>query len=181
MTLVMNESYADRRLPHHRNPKEFVPLDHLADLEWCEGESGSKFSSPVTESNSQDSSLIALKLGRLADSKNGQNGQHSKERSTRAGIKGSYSHTPTRQVLVCNMDLSSSKDYHKRHIVCDTHSKTPKAIVNGIEVNVTPSEEKTVDEEPLVFANKQAKNAFTTLLESANVHSDWTWEQTIVR
>ncbi|CAL9004750.1 unnamed protein product [Prunus brigantina] len=32
MTLFMNESYADRRLPHHRNPKEFVPLDHLADL-----------------------------------------------------------------------------------------------------------------------------------------------------
>ncbi|VVA39330.1 Hypothetical predicted protein [Prunus dulcis] len=29
MTLFMNESYADRRLPHHRNPKEFVPLDHL--------------------------------------------------------------------------------------------------------------------------------------------------------
>ncbi|KAL6286586.1 hypothetical protein ACE6H2_010976 [Prunus campanulata] len=76
------------------------------------------------------------------------------------------------------MDLSSSKDYHERHIVCDTHSKTPKAIVNGIEVNVTPSEEKTVDEEPLVYANKQeAKNAFKALLESANVHSDWTWKQ----
>ncbi|KAL6269073.1 hypothetical protein ACE6H2_025984 [Prunus campanulata] len=76
------------------------------------------------------------------------------------------------------MDLSSSKDYHERHIVCDTHSKTPKAIVNGIEVNVTPSKEKTVDEEPLVYANKQeAKNAFKALLESTNVHSDWTWKQ----
>ncbi|PQP95676.1 pre-mRNA-processing protein 40A-like [Prunus yedoensis var. nudiflora] len=143
-----------------------------------EGESGSKFSSPVTESNIQDSSLIALKLWRLADSKNGQNGQHSKESSKRACIKGSYSHTPTWQVLGCNMDLSSSKDYHERHIVCDTHSKTPKAIVNGIEVNVTPSKEKTVDEEPLVYANKQeAKNAFKALLESTNVHSDWTWKQ----
>ncbi|KAI5352849.1 PREDICTED: squamosa [Prunus dulcis] len=98
-----------------------------------EGESGSKFSSPVTESNSQDSSLIALKLGRLTDSKNGQNGQHSKERSKRGGIKGSYSHIPTCQVLGCNMDLSSSKDYHKRHRVCDAHSKTPKVIVNGME------------------------------------------------
>ncbi|PQP93470.1 pre-mRNA-processing protein 40A isoform X1 [Prunus yedoensis var. nudiflora] len=48
------------------------------------------------------------------------------------------------------------------------------------KVNVTPSEEKTVDEEPLVYANKQeAKNAFKALLESANVHSDWTWEQTM--
>ncbi|PQQ04540.1 squamosa promoter-binding-like protein 6 [Prunus yedoensis var. nudiflora] len=98
-----------------------------------EGESGSKFSSPVTESNSQDSSLIALKLGRLTESKNGQNGQHSKERSKRGGSKGSDSHIPTCQVLGCNMDLSSSKDYHKRHRVCDAHSKTPKVIVNGME------------------------------------------------
>lgn len=76
------------------------------------------------------------------------------------------------------------------------------------KVNVTPLEEKTVDEEPLVYANKQvwpinfsyafveiivwvvdynfkfyffqeAKNAFKALLESANVESDWTWEQVI--
>ncbi|KAM5565917.1 pre-mRNA-processing protein 40A [Rosa sericea] len=46
------------------------------------------------------------------------------------------------------------------------------------KVNVTPSEEKAIDDEPLVYASKQeAKNAFKSLLESANVHSDWTWEQ----
>ncbi|XP_042506427.1 pre-mRNA-processing protein 40A-like isoform X2 [Macadamia integrifolia] len=46
------------------------------------------------------------------------------------------------------------------------------------KTNVTPLEEKTVDEEPLVYANKQeAKNAFKALLESANVEYDWTWEQ----
>ncbi|XP_031281383.1 pre-mRNA-processing protein 40A [Pistacia vera] len=46
------------------------------------------------------------------------------------------------------------------------------------KINVTPVEEKTPDDEPLVFANKlEAKNAFKGLLESANVHSDWTWEQ----
>ncbi|XP_059446678.1 acireductone dioxygenase 1-like [Corylus avellana] len=28
----MDESEEDPRLPHHRNPKEFVSLDHLADL-----------------------------------------------------------------------------------------------------------------------------------------------------
>ncbi|XP_031097253.1 squamosa promoter-binding-like protein 6 [Ipomoea triloba] len=37
------------------------------------------------------------------------------------------------QVHGCNRDLSSSKDYHKRHKVCDEHSKTAKVIVNGIE------------------------------------------------
>ncbi|XP_020276952.1 pre-mRNA-processing protein 40A isoform X3 [Asparagus officinalis] len=48
------------------------------------------------------------------------------------------------------------------------------------KINVTPVEEKFVDEEPLVFANKlEAKNAFKSLLESANVESDWTWEQTM--
>ncbi|XP_043713830.1 pre-mRNA-processing protein 40A-like isoform X2 [Telopea speciosissima] len=46
------------------------------------------------------------------------------------------------------------------------------------KINVAPLEEKTVDDETLVYANKQeAKNAFKALLESANVEYDWTWEQ----
>ncbi|GMH23206.1 hypothetical protein Nepgr_025049 [Nepenthes gracilis] len=46
------------------------------------------------------------------------------------------------------------------------------------KVNVAQVEEKTIDDEPLVFSNKQeAKNAFKMLLESADVHSDWTWDQ----
>ncbi|XP_057986899.1 pre-mRNA-processing protein 40A isoform X3 [Hevea brasiliensis] len=46
--------------------------------------------------------------------------------------------------------------------------------------DANPLEEKTPDDEPLVFASKQeAKNAFKALLESANVQSDWTWEQTM--
>ncbi|KAJ4848786.1 hypothetical protein Tsubulata_025770 [Turnera subulata] len=40
------------------------------------------------------------------------------------------------------------------------------------------SEEKIPDDEPLVFASKlEAKNAFKALLDSANIPSDWTWEQ----
>lgn len=100
---------------------------------WGEGESGSKFSSPVFESISQDSSLIALKLGRLADSKDGQNSQYLKERTKRARTNGPHYQIPTCQVHGCNMDLSSSKEYHKRHRVCDAHSKTATVIVNGIE------------------------------------------------
>ncbi|CAK7347390.1 unnamed protein product [Dovyalis caffra] len=53
-------------------------------------------------------------------------------------------------------------------------------LMNSGKPNATPLEEKTPDEEPLVFANKlEAKNAFKALLESANVQSDWTWEQTM--
>ncbi|KAK7383248.1 hypothetical protein VNO78_28922 [Psophocarpus tetragonolobus] len=46
--------------------------------------------------------------------------------------------------------------------------------------NVIPPEDKTNDDETLVYANKlEAKNAFKALLESVNVQSDWTWEQTM--
>ncbi|KAJ6842494.1 pre-mRNA-processing protein 40A isoform X1 [Iris pallida] len=48
------------------------------------------------------------------------------------------------------------------------------------KINVTPLEEKPDDEEPLIFASKlEAKNVFKSLLESVNVESDWTWEQTM--
>ncbi|KAF8377672.1 hypothetical protein HHK36_031056 [Tetracentron sinense] len=46
------------------------------------------------------------------------------------------------------------------------------------KINTTPLEEKTVDDEPFVYATKlEAKNAFKALLESSNVESDWNWEQ----
>ncbi|CAH9065482.1 unnamed protein product [Cuscuta epithymum] len=46
--------------------------------------------------------------------------------------------------------------------------------------DATNLEEKASDEEPLVYATKQeAKIAFKALLESANVGSDWTWDQTV--
>ncbi|KAK6251965.1 hypothetical protein QUC31_013685 [Theobroma cacao] len=109
-----------------------------------EEESGSKHSSSLIESNSQESSLIDLKLGRLTDHRDGQDGKFLKETSVvssvrpafmvkRARTTSAYSHTPCCQVYGCNEDLSSSKDYHKRHKVCEAHSKTAKVIVNGIE------------------------------------------------
>ncbi|KAL3644597.1 hypothetical protein CASFOL_009777 [Castilleja foliolosa] len=51
----------------------------------------------------------------------------------RAKITNLSSSIPTCQVLGCNKDLSNSKDYHKRHRVCDVHSKTAVVIVNGFE------------------------------------------------
>lgn len=47
--------------------------------------------------------------------------------------KNMHSEVPVCQVHGCNKDLSSSKDYHKRHKVCNEHSKTAIVIVNGIE------------------------------------------------
>ncbi|KAL4303252.1 hypothetical protein GQ457_10G028540 [Hibiscus cannabinus] len=109
-----------------------------------EEESGSKHCGSLMDSNSQESSLIDLKLGRLTDYKDAHDGKFSKETSVLSPVRpafmpkkarttSSLSHTPCCQVYGCNKDLSSSKDYHKRHKVCEAHSKTAKVIVNGIE------------------------------------------------
>ncbi|XP_022737694.1 squamosa promoter-binding-like protein 13A [Durio zibethinus] len=109
-----------------------------------DNESTSKLSSSVVDSNSRDSSLIDLKLGRFPDYRDGQNFSFSigppilssSESSTpprRVRAAGVHSHTAYCQVYGCNKDLTSSKDYHKRHRVCDVHSKSAKVIVNGIE------------------------------------------------
>lgn len=37
------------------------------------------------------------------------------------------------QVEGCNADLTSSKDYHRRHKVCEIHSKSAKVMVAGLE------------------------------------------------
>uniref|UniRef100_A0A1D1XFK2 Squamosa promoter-binding-like protein 12 n=1 Tax=Anthurium amnicola TaxID=1678845 RepID=A0A1D1XFK2_9ARAE len=37
------------------------------------------------------------------------------------------------QVEGCNVDLSTAKDYHRKHRVCESHSKCPKVIVAGQE------------------------------------------------
>lgn len=41
--------------------------------------------------------------------------------------------TPRCQVEGCNLDLKSAKDYHRRHRICESHSKSPKVVVAGLE------------------------------------------------
>ncbi|KAK1305644.1 Squamosa promoter-binding-like protein 6 [Acorus calamus] len=107
-----------------------------------EEECVSRDSSSVIDSTSRDSSLIDLKLGRLADDRDAKNGKPSNETKThftppvptkRIRSLSMNGLTAFCQVYGCNMDLSSSKDYHKRHRVCEVHSKTAKVIVNGME------------------------------------------------
>nr|KYP56720.1 Squamosa promoter-binding-like protein 6 [Cajanus cajan] len=89
---------------------------------------------------SYSNSLIDLKLGRFADHGDAPDLGFSKvlssESSTppkRVRASGLQSQTAYCQVYGCNKDLSSCKDYHKRHKVCEVHSKTATVIVNGIE------------------------------------------------
>ncbi|KAE8676928.1 Detected protein of unknown function [Hibiscus syriacus] len=108
-------------------------------------ESATKLSCSVVDCNIKDSSLIDLKLGRFLEHKGSQNSSFSiaapiffsPESSTpppkRVRDASMNSHTAYCQVYGCHKDLTSSKDYHKRHRVCEAHSKTAKVIVNGIE------------------------------------------------
>lgn len=40
---------------------------------------------------------------------------------------------PSCQVEGCGLDLSSAKDYHRKHRVCEAHSKSPKVVITGLE------------------------------------------------
>ncbi|CAN8304132.1 unnamed protein product [Cochlearia groenlandica] len=40
---------------------------------------------------------------------------------------------PRCQIDGCELDLSSAKDYHRKHRVCETHSKSSKVVVGGLE------------------------------------------------
>jgi hypothetical protein len=49
--------------------------------------------------------------------------------SAGAGAANGGASYPMCQVDDCRADLTSAKDYHRRHKVCETHSKTTKAVV----------------------------------------------------
>lgn len=110
-----------------------------------EDKSSSKLSSSAVDSISRDSSLIDLKLGRFPDhhvnasiykstqSLSSSTSAESIVPAKRMRAGGVNSHKPFCQVQGCGKDLTSCKDYHKRHKVCEVHSKTAKVIVNGIE------------------------------------------------
>lgn len=112
---------------------------------WGEEEPNAKLPSSIMDFSSADSSLIDLKLGRFDDQRDDQRLSSSRlapniysndslsVTGKRIRVGGLNSMTPYCQVFGCKKDLSSCKDYHKRHKVCEVHSKTPKVIVNGIE------------------------------------------------
>ncbi|KAJ8465752.1 hypothetical protein OPV22_028304 [Ensete ventricosum] len=53
--------------------------------------------------------------------------------SKRARAPGAGSHNAACSVDGCNSDLRSCREYHRRHKVCEIHSKTPIVMVGGVE------------------------------------------------
>lgn len=49
------------------------------------------------------------------------------------GYGGVPSSVPRCQVEGCHVALVNAKDYHRRHRVCEMHSKAPKVVVVGLE------------------------------------------------
>ncbi|XWS54657.1 hypothetical protein CRYUN_Cryun10bG0107300 [Craigia yunnanensis] len=74
---------------------------------------------------------------------------------------------------VSSLDMISSAE----GVSSQNADETVKDVVVSEKIN-SALEEKASDQEPLTYASKhEAKNAFKSLLESANVGSDWTWDQ----
>ncbi|OIV93434.1 hypothetical protein TanjilG_10066 [Lupinus angustifolius] len=113
--------------------------------------SGKKELSKVEISHALESSsvsgepLLSLKLGKRLYFEDVYPGSNSKSpsfsrapmSSLGAGKKGKSSGQNVQltrcQVEGCGLDLSSAKDYHRKHRVCESHSKSPKVVIAGME------------------------------------------------
>lgn len=79
--------------------------------------------------------FIGLKLGKRTYFENNNNKKISSVLDSGKKVKSSCQSAPISQCQVegCNDDLSSAKEYHRKHRVCESHSKCPKVIVAGVE------------------------------------------------
>ncbi|TKY57919.1 Pre-mRNA-processing protein 40A [Spatholobus suberectus] len=96
-----------------------------------------------------------------------------------AGSSGLAENSPQQSKMPPIVENQASQDFAS---VNESSLQDIEEAKRGLPVagknNIVPPEEKTNDDETLVYANKlEAKNAFKALLESVNVQSDWTWEQ----
>ncbi|KAE9604820.1 hypothetical protein Lal_00010868 [Lupinus albus] len=94
--------------------------------------------SPAPEpSSASGEPLLTLKLGKRLYFEDVCAGSDSKRPSPSTGKKcksnGQNLQHPSCQVEGCGLDLSSAKDYHRKHRVCENHSKFPKVIIAGSE------------------------------------------------
>ncbi|KAL1187603.1 Squamosa promoter-binding-like protein 10 [Cardamine amara subsp. amara] len=80
------------------------------------------YSEELWDRNNNDMSAVSMKL--LTPS------VVSRKKSK---LCGQSMQVPRCQIDGCELDLSSAKDYHRKHRVCEKHSKCPKVLVNGLE------------------------------------------------
>ncbi|KAG1354443.1 squamosa promoter-binding-like protein 7 [Cocos nucifera] len=79
--------------------------------------------------------LTCLKLGKRQyyGEEGVTGGGNKRERLSSNPVAAAAAAVPRCQVEGCNKALVDAKDYHKRHKVCEMHSKAPKVVVLGTE------------------------------------------------
>ncbi|KAL8142303.1 hypothetical protein V2J09_015335 [Rumex salicifolius] len=118
------DCYTEVASPNHTTPDSASQEKQL----------GSRMPSLFVGSDCLDLPTVDLKLGgESSKSAASRNSSTPSVPTKRTRLTSSYSQTPACQVHGCNKDLSSYKDYYKRHKVCDAHTKTATVIVKGIE------------------------------------------------
>ena len=76
--------------------------------------------------NDQETGGLSLKLGGERDAGNWEGSIGKKTKLVGSGLSRAVC-----QVEDCGVDLSNAKDYHRRHKVCEMHSKASKALVGN--------------------------------------------------
>ncbi|CDP14246.1 unnamed protein product [Coffea canephora] len=111
------------------------PNENRKEEDFIGVEKGESYSAPAA-SLGFDQPVVGLKLGMPKDSKHLSSITNS-SLSSNSGKRSRASHqgmqTSRCQVEGCNLDLTAAKDYHRRHRICESHSKSPKVIVAGVE------------------------------------------------
>ncbi|CAJ1972782.1 unnamed protein product [Sphenostylis stenocarpa] len=154
-------------------------------------------SNGLSSSPSSVTPIAATDSQQLVSGLSGTSVSHSIVTSSTTGVEPSTVGTSATPTVVAGSSglAENSPQLYKMPPIVENQASQDFASVNGSSLqdveqeakrasavvgknNVIPPEEKTNDDETLVYANKlEAKNAFKALLESVNVQSDWTWEQ----
>ncbi|KAH7515481.1 hypothetical protein FEM48_Zijuj10G0031000 [Ziziphus jujuba var. spinosa] len=120
------------------------PKDFSGNKESAEVEPSGSSPTPEISAGSVEP-LLSLKLGKRMYFEDASAGNNTKTSSLAVDPTSSPTTTkrcksscqnalvPRCQVEGCNLDLSSAKDYHRKHRICESHSKSPKVIVGGLE------------------------------------------------
>ncbi|CAM0903471.1 unnamed protein product [Alopecurus aequalis] len=71
--------------------------------------------------------------GAQVDGSGGGGGRASAEGKRKEKAAAAMAAVPRCQVQGCHMALAGAKEYHRRHKVCEAHSKAPRVVVHGAE------------------------------------------------
>ncbi|KAL2503309.1 Squamosa promoter-binding-like protein 12 [Forsythia ovata] len=110
-----------------------LPVDNNLDENIIRMEKLSGSISNPSASVSSGESLISLELGKQKVYGSVSSIPVSCTATKRSRASYQKMQNPSCQVEGCNLDLTLAKDYHRRHRICESHSKSPKVTVAGME------------------------------------------------